>query len=219
MIQDLLAEAIQAEEHERYAEARETYQKVLDLEVKTQTLRPEHLLSVKHSIAFCRLMDHQYEQAAQLLAALLPDDTRHGSSAINQTAAEIAVCIEDTPAAPKIIRPLSLRVKYEMEIIGKTADLYHVSAVLSALIAKLEDGRNREMEFRLVKLFTQLAISRGLSKRKALAIGHLLPEADQFEPLRSIKQNDPRLAPDLEVNLPVRSPATGQDHTLRVMLP
>ena len=94
-----------------------------------------------------------------------------------------------------------------------------MSAVLNALLTRLEEGKSREMEFRRVSRYTTDALTLGLSKRKALAVGHLLPEANQFDPLLAIKQTDPELTPDLELNVPVRSPATGENYVLRVMLP
>ena len=71
-VQKLLEKAFQAEKQERFADAMGLYQQVLDWEAKNPTLPPVQRLTVKHSIAFCLLMEHQYEKARRTSGGAAP---------------------------------------------------------------------------------------------------------------------------------------------------
>ncbi len=218
-VAQLLGKAFEAEKQGRFAEAQVFYEQVLEQELKNRTLEKEQYLKVKHSIAFCLLMDGQFDKAGDLLDALLPDVGLNSTSAINQAAAESLSCLQQNSPDAERLRYATLLVRKAIPLNAQNAELYHVSAILNALEVRLTDGKSHDNWFRRVTQHTQFALARGLAKPKALAVGYILPEANRSEPLLSIKQAEPDLAPDLELNIPVCSPATGIVYSLPTAIP
>jgi hypothetical protein len=58
-----------------------------------------------------------------------------------------------------------------------------------------------------------------LPKGKVLAIGHILPAANEKAPLLQLIQENPQLAPDLTIDLPVQSPMTGEKVMANAIIP
>jgi tetratricopeptide (TPR) repeat protein len=219
-IEDRLRVARQAESEGRYADAIFQYREIQKIDHEQLQLTATERQKVKYFLAFCLLMDHRIQEANNLFAEV-PKEVFPESLPLNQAAGLAAACLDGAGQADdsSILHALTF-ARNAIATHNQFRDLNQIVGILYLMRAKLQaDGESREST--IEKALQQIRFARRLllSPEKALIAVHLLPEVKDLEPLLSIQKQNPNLAADREVQIPVRSPSTGKYHFLRITLP
>ncbi len=217
---DRLEKARKAEAEARYPDAIALYREILDRDREHPEFTEQTHRSVTHSLAFCLVMAGEYIEANHLFAALHSDNLMDEAFILNESACLVLLAFDAGPAQNKqLLRRARMSVSNAIAVSGNQAEQHHIVALLDAFLAPPIEGHSRAVAVRKALHRMKTALEMGLPPRKALAIGHLFPEAKDMSPLAELLEDNPELTADLEVNLSLRSPVTGKESSRTFQLP
>jgi serine/threonine protein kinase len=215
-----LESARRAERDGRYAEARQTYRAILTGELEVQNVTQDTRESLIHSLAFCQMMDGQLIDARTTFSELKDRGFTNEVLARNRTACLVLIALtSDGDKHRQSYLDAKLALRHYMEFQGERVEHLHALAIMDAMLSNLEEEKNRAAALGNSLVWVKRGLRFDLSKRKALAIGYLVPAANDREPLGQILKDDPGLEPDVTVILPVESPVSGVSTTVSANLP
>lgn len=215
-----LQRAKNAETDGIYAEAIPIYRQVLAEWEEDPAITDHERAALKHSLAFCLMMDGRYGEAHSLFARLKVIGFTHEGFELNKTACLVLIALspegrQDQDRLWETVIALK-NLKYPLE---DSAEQQHALAVTLALVSNVAQGSRRAGAPKESRFWINSALNNGLPPSKALAIGHIISAAKQEEPLRGIIEKNPTLAPDLTLSLRVCSPVSGKWTTAKAIVP